>query len=347
MSLLEIKGLTIHYETRESVISAVNGLDLRIDESKTLGLVGETGAGKTTTALGIMRLVPDPPGKILGGEILFEGKDLLKATDNEIRKIRGNDISMIFQDPMTALNPIIRIGDQIAEVISMIFQDPMTALNPIIRIGDQIAEVIQLHGNCSKTEAMVRSLKMLETVGIQPERSIEYPHQFSGGMKQRVVIAMALACSPKLLIADEPTTALDVTIQAQVLELMNALKEQNKTSMLLITHDLGIVAETCDDVAIMYAGEIVEYGSLAQIFRNALHPYTIGLFGSIPSLDKDVDRLNPIQGLMPDPADLPEGCKFHERCNFIDEKCETGELENVEVEPGHFVRCLRVAKGEI
>ena len=322
MSLLEIKGLTIHYETRESVISAVNGLDLRIDESKTLGLVGETGAGKTTTALGIMRLVPDPPGKILGGEILFEGKDLLKATDNEIRKIRGNDISMIFQDPMTALNPIIRIGDQ-------------------------IAEVIQLHGNCSKTEAMVRSLKMLETVGIQPERSIEYPHQFSGGMKQRVVIAMALACSPKLLIADEPTTALDVTIQAQVLELMNALKEQNKTSMLLITHDLGIVAETCDDVAIMYAGEIVEYGSLAQIFRNALHPYTIGLFGSIPSLDKDVDRLNPIQGLMPDPADLPEGCKFHERCNFIDEKCETGELENVEVEPGHFVRCLRVAKGEI
>ncbi|MCL2121272.1 MAG: ABC transporter ATP-binding protein [Clostridiales bacterium] len=322
MSLLEIKGLTIHYETRESVISAVNGLDLSIDESKTLGLVGETGAGKTTTALGVMRLVPDPPGKILGGEILFEGKDLLKATDNEIRKIRGNDISMIFQDPMTALNPIIRIGDQ-------------------------IAEVIQLHGNCSKTEAMVRSLKMLETVGIQPERSIEYPHQFSGGMKQRVVIAMALACSPKLLIADEPTTALDVTIQAQVLELMNELKQQNKTSMLLITHDLGIVAETCDEVAIMYAGEIVEYGSLAQIFRNALHPYTIGLFGSIPSLDKDVDRLNPIQGLMPDPADLPEGCKFHERCNFIDEKCETGELETVEVEPGHFVRCLRVAKGEI
>ena len=322
MSLLEIKGLTIHYETRESVISAVNGLDLSIDESKTLGLVVETGAGKTTTALGVMRLVPDPPGKILGGEILFEGKDLLKATDNEIRKIRGNDISMIFQDPMTALNPIIRIGDQ-------------------------IAEVIQLHGNCSKTEAMVRSLKMLETVGIQPERSIEYPHQFSGGMKQRVVIAMALACSPKLLIADEPTTALDVTIQAQVLELMNELKQQNKTSMLLITHDLGIVAETCDEVAIMYAGEIVEYGSLAQIFRNALHPYTIGLFGSIPSLDKDVDRLNPIQGLMPDPADLPEGCKFHERCNFIDEKCETGELETVEVEPGHFVRCLRVAKGEI
>jgi peptide/nickel transport system ATP-binding protein len=279
-------------------------------------------AGKTTTALGIMRLVPNPPGKIIGGEIFFEGKDLLKAEDNELRKIRGNDISMIFQDPMTALNPIIRIGDQ-------------------------IAEVIHLHGNCSKTEAMVRSLKMLETVGIQPERSVEYPHQFSGGMKQRVVIAMALACNPKLLIADEPTTALDVTIQAQVLDMMNDLKEQYKTSMLLITHDLGIVAETCDEVAIMYAGEIVEYGLLSHIFRNAKHPYTVGLFGSIPSLEKDVDRLSPIQGLMPDPADLPTGCKFHERCTHFVEECRTAIPDNTEIEPGHFVRCLRVAKGEI
>jgi peptide/nickel transport system ATP-binding protein len=229
----------------------------------------------------------------------------------------------------------------------MIFQDPMTALNPIIRIGDQIAEVIELHGNCTKTEAMVRSLQMLETVGIQPERSVEYPHQFSGGMKQRVVIAMALACNPKLLIADEPTTALDVTIQAQVLDLMNDLKEQYKTSMLLITHDLGIVAETCDEVAIMYAGEIVEYGSLERIFHNTKHPYTIGLFGSIPSLDKDVRRLSPIPGLMPDPANLPSGCKFHERCEHVREECKGAEPEYLEIEPGHFVRCLRVAKGEI
>jgi len=322
MNLLDIKNLTIQYKTRDGVIHAVNGLDLSIGESRTLGLVGETGAGKTTTALGIMRLVPDPPGKIISGEILFEGKSILDASDNELRKIRGNDISMIFQDPMTALNPIIRVGDQ-------------------------IAEVIELHGNCTKAEAMVRSLKMLETVGIQPERSVEYPHQFSGGMKQRVVIAMALACNPKLLIADEPTTALDVTIQAQVLEMMNELKEQFRTSMLLITHDLGIVAETCDEVAIMYAGEIVEYGLLEHIFRNAQHPYTIGLFGSIPSLEKDVDRLSPIKGLMPDPAALPSGCKFHERCDFVSDACVAAPPVNTEIEPGHFVRCVRAAKGEI
>jgi len=194
---------------------------------------------------------------------------------------------------------------------------------------------------------MRRTLKMLETVGIQPERSVEFPHQFSGGMKQRVVIAMALACNPKLLIADEPTTALDVTIQAQVLEMMNELKLEYNTSMLLITHDLGIVAETCDEVAIMYAGQIVEHGSLAHIFRNAKHPYTIGLFGSLPSLDKDVDRLSPIQGLMPDPANLPKGCKFHERCTHVCDECMEVEPESIEIEPGHLVRCLRVAKGEI
>lgn len=322
MSLLEIKGLTIHYITRKSVVRAVNGIDLSIGERRTLGLVGETGAGKTTTALGIMRLVPHPPGKIVSGEIFFDGKDLLKIGDADMRKIRGNEISMIFQDPMTALNPIIPVGDQIAEGIA-------------------------LHQNCSRAEAMVRSLKMLETVGIQPERSIEYPHQFSGGMKQRVVIAMALACNPKLLIADEPTTALDVTIQAQVLDLMNELKEKYKTSILLITHDLGIVAETCDEVAIMYAGEIVEYGLLEHIFHNPRHPYTIGLFGSIPSLDKDVDRLNPIQGLMPDPANLPEGCPFQDRCNFVCDECRAADPTRVEIEPGHFVKCLRVARGEI
>jgi peptide/nickel transport system ATP-binding protein len=229
----------------------------------------------------------------------------------------------------------------------MIFQDPMTALNPILRIGDQITEVIELHSDYTKAEAMLQSLKILETVGIQPERSVDYPHQFSGGMKQRVVIAMALACNPKLLIADEPTTALDVTIQAQVLDMMNNLKEEFRTSMLLITHDLGIVAETCDYVAIMYAGEIVEYGDLAHIFDNAKHPYTIGLFGSIPSLEKQVERLSPIPGLMPDPANLPTGCKFHERCSHVNDECKTAEPGRTEIEPGHFVRCLRVAKGEI
>ena len=317
MSLLEINDLTVHYITRSSTVRAVNNISLAIDEGKTLGLVGETGAGKTTTALSILGLVPNPPGKILGGEILFEGKNLLQASEKEMCKIRGNQISMIFQDPMTALNPVLRIGDQ-------------------------IAESIQLHNGCSKAEAEEQSLRMLELVGIRPERSGEYPHQFSGGMKQRVVIAMALACQPKLLIADEPTTALDVTIQAQVLELMNDLKERLRTAMLLITHDLGIVAETCDNVAIMYAGEIVEYGTLEHIFDNPLHPYTKGLFGSIPSLDKDVDRLSPIPGLMPDPANLPEGCKFCTRCENVCEICKTEVPEYLEVEMGHFVRCARL-----
>jgi len=322
MSLLDIKGLTIQYITRDSTIRAVNDIDLSIEAGKTLGLVGETGAGKTTTALGILRLIQHPPGKIVSGEIFYNGKDLLKISDNEMRKIRGNEISMIFQDPMTALNPVVRIGDQ-------------------------IAEVIHLHGNCTKAEAVKKSLMILETVGIQAERSPEYPHQFSGGMKQRVVIAMALACQPNLLIADEPTTALDVTIQAQVLEMINELKVQFNTSMLLITHDLGIVAETCDNVAIMYAGQIVERGNLAHIFDNPKHPYTKGLFGSLPSLDKDVDRLNPIKGLMPDPANLPAGCKFHTRCDYTCEACESVEPLNTEIETDHFIRCLRVERGEI
>ncbi len=322
MSLLEIKDLSIQYVTRKSVVRAVNGISLSIGERKTLGLVGETGAGKTTTALGIMRLIQTPPGKIAGGEILFDGRDLLKLSDAEMRKIRGNEISMIFQDPMTSLNPIMPVGEQ-------------------------IAEGIQLHQHCTKAEAMVRALEMMEMVGIRAERSNEYPHQYSGGMKQRIVIAMALACNPKLLIADEPTTALDVTIQAQVLDMMNDLKEKFKTSILLITHDLGIVAETCDEVAIMYAGEIIEFGQLEHIFHNPRHPYTLGLFGSIPSLDKDVDRLTPIQGLMPDPANLPAGCKFHERCKHACAECAEQEPETVEIEPGHFVRCRKVARGEI
>ncbi len=322
MSLLEIKDLTIHYVTHSSTIRAVNDVNLSIGAGKTLGLVGETGAGKTTTALGILRLIQDPPGKIIGGEIFFEGKDLLKADDGEMRKIRGNDISMIFQDPMTALNPIMRVGEQ-------------------------IAEVIYLHGDCSKADAEKRALQMLETVGIRAERSTEFPHQFSGGMKQRVVIAMALACRPKLLIADEPTTALDVTIQAQVLRMISDLRSAYGTSMLLITHDLGIVAETCDDVAIMYAGQIVEYGNLEHIFDNPKHPYTKGLFDSLPSLDKDVERLKPIKGLMPDPANLPSGCKFHTRCDHICDNCKETEPAFFEIEPGHFVRCTRVERGEI
>lgn len=319
MSMLEINHLTIHYITKESTVRAVNDISLTLEKGETIGLVGETGAGKTTTALGIMSLIQTPPGKIIAGEILFNGSDLLKTSEHDMRKIRGDDISMIFQDPMTALNPIMRIGDQIAEVIF-------------------------LHGDCTRAEAVKRSIQMLETVGIRAERSGEYPHQFSGGMKQRVVIAMALACNPKLLIADEPTTALDVTIQAQVLEMMNALKKKLGTSMILITHDLGIVAESCDKVAIMYAGQIVEYGALADIFRHVSHPYTIGLFGSLPSLDKDVDRLKPIPGLMPDPSNLPTGCKFHPRCSMAWEDCSKVEPELYEIQPGHCARCLLFRK---
>ena len=321
MSLLEIRDLRIHYVTDDATVEAVNGVDLTIEKGETLGLVGETGAGKTTTALGILRLIPDPPGRIVSGEILYNGEDILQIRDSELRKLRGNEISMIFQDPMTALNPTMRVGEQ-------------------------VAEVIRLHEGCSKAAAIKRSVEMLEMVGIRAERSTDYPHQFSGGMKQRVVIAMALACKPKLLLADEPTTALDVTIQAQVLEMMRDLKNRLGTSMLLITHDLGIVAETCDKVAIMYAGEIVEYGDIYQVFENVLHPYTVGLFGSLPSLDKEVRRLSPIEGLMPDPSDLPDGCAFHPRCPYVTDRCLQEKPAYRQAEPGHFVRCHRIGKEE-
>lgn len=316
MSLLEIKDLTIHYITDDATVRAVNDISLKIEEGRTLGLVGETGAGKTTTALGILNLIPDPPGKVIAGEILYKGSNVLELKDEEIRRIRGNEISMIFQDPMTALNPIMRIGDQIAEVIA-------------------------LHSDCSKAEAMERSLQMLEMVGIRPERSVDYPHQLSGGMKQRVVIAMALACNPSLLIADEPTTALDVTIQAQVLRMINELKEKMNTSVLLITHDLGIIAECCQDVAVMYAGEIVEYGSLRDIFQSPSHPYTLGLFNSIPSLKRKEKRLRPINGMMPDPADLPEGCYFSPRCPYATEECKTCHPGAVQLSETHQARCFR------
>ena len=318
-NLIEIKDLTIHYVTSEGTYKAVNNVTLNIGRQETLGLVGETGAGKTTTALSLLNLIPNPPGKVLSGEILYEGKDILTMKDEELRHLRGNTISMIFQDPMTALNPILRVVDQIAEVIS-------------------------IHQNCSKAESIKKAEEMLEMVGIPAARGKEYPHQFSGGMKQRVVIAIALACNPQLLVADEPTTALDVTIQAQVLRMMNDLKVKLGSSMLLITHDLGVVAETCDKVAIMYAGEIVEYGNLEQIFDRTAHPYTHGLFGSLPSLDKDVERLSPIEGLMPDPANLPQGCKFHPRCKQCMEECKTSLPELVDIGGGHLCRCHRVKK---
>lgn len=267
-NILEIKDLAIHFYTEDGDVAAVNGIDLALRHGDTLGLVGETGAGKTTTAKGILRLIPSPPGKIVSGKVLFDGENLLEKTEKEMQKIRGGKISMIFQDPMTALNPVLRVDDQ-------------------------IAEVIRLHSSCSKSEALKGALEMLEKVGIPASRGRDYPHQFSGGMKQRVVIAMALACNPKLLLADEPTTALDVTIQAQVLDMMKTLKDEFGTSMILITHDLGVVAETCDKVAVMYAGEIVEFGSLEHIFDETAHPYTKGLFHSLPSLDRKERRLKP------------------------------------------------------
>ena len=316
MSLLEIRDLTIHYETDDANVKAVNGINLDVEEGETLGLVGETGAGKTTTALGIMRLVPDPPGVIKSGSIRYEGRELLQLHKKEMQRIRGAQISMIFQDPMTALNPTKTIVSQ-------------------------IEEVVKLHRKCTHVQARARALEILEKVGINAERVNEFPHQFSGGMKQRVVIANALACNPKLLLADEPTTALDVTIQAQILRLMNELKKEMNTAVILITHDLGVVAKTCDKVAIMYAGKIVEKGMASHIFRGAAHPYTEGLFGSLPSLGKKERRLRPIMGLMPDPADLPSGCAFHPRCPYAVERCRAEEPSTREIEPGHVVMCHR------
>lgn len=314
-NILEIKNLTIHYGTKKHPVYAVNNISLNLAKGETLGLVGETGAGKTTTALGVMNLIPTPPGRIVGGEIIFEGKDILKMNEHELHAMRGNNISMIFQDPMTALNPVLQIGDQ-------------------------IAEVIQLHSKSSKTEALKKSIDMLEMVGIKADRIHDYPHQFSGGMKQRVVIAMALACSPKILIADEPTTALDVTIQAQILDMINDLRTRLGTSVLMITHDLGIVAECCDHVAIMYAGEIVEYGSKYHIFKEMAHPYTVGLFKSIPSLDKDEERLQPIPGMLPDPSIFTQGCSFVDRCAYGTDKCRNARPNVVQVSEGHFTKCF-------
>lgn len=319
-SFLEVKDLVVQYVTKDETVYAVNNLSFRMEKGSTLGLVGETGAGKTTIARAILSILPVPPAQIKQGEILLEGKDILKMQDKELRDVRGNKISMIFQDPMTALNPVMTVGRQ-------------------------IEEVIEIHENIGKAEAKKRAEEMLEMVGIPAERYIEYPHQFSGGMKQRVVIAMALACNPDLLLADEPTTALDVTIQAQVLDLMKDLHEKKNTSTILITHDLGVVAEMCDHVAVVYAGEILEMGTLEDIFDHPAHPYTVGLFNAIPKLDGDEEMLQPVRGMTPNPADLPSGCKFHPRCEFCIEECKTQSVELVEMTPGHFCRCLRQRKG--
>ncbi len=312
---LSVKDLEVVYTSGGEIVHAVNGVSLDIDRGETLGLVGETGAGKTTIARAILGILPNPPAILKGGEIRLDGTNLVELSEAEMLKIRGDKIAMIFQDPMTALNPLMTVGDQ-------------------------ILEVIMLHNDCSKEEGHRRVVEILETVGIPGERYVEYPHQFSGGMKQRVVIAMALACNPELLLADEPTTALDVTIQAQVLQMINELKEKFKTAMILITHDLGVVAQTCDDVAVIYAGQIVEYAEKVELFDHPAHPYTLGLFGSLPSMNSDAERLKPINGMPPDPTNLPQGCSFHPRCPHATEKCK-GEIPYQEIRHGHFCRCCR------
>lgn len=321
--ILDIKNLSVEYRTDEATVYAVDNIDLYIEAGETLGLVGETGAGKSTTALSIMRLLPDRIGKITEGTITLDNVDIRKCSEADLGLLRGN-------------------------VVSMIFQDPMSSLNPVITVGKQIYEVLKLHNN-GKTKAELEAEvdKILDMVGIPASRKNEYPHQFSGGMKQRVVIAIALACEPKLLLADEPTTALDVTIQAQVLTLINNLKIKLNTAMLLITHDLGVVAQTCDRVAVMYAGQIVETGTVEHIFESEQHhPYTIGLFGALPDLSGGSGRLKPIDGLMPDPTVKAEGCRFSPRCPNCSEICKACEPKTVEVENGHLIKCHLFNKQE-
>jgi peptide/nickel transport system ATP-binding protein len=322
-SILSVRNLTVEYSSRETgTCHAVNDVSFDVKKGETIGLVGETGAGKTTIALSILRLLPMPPGRIVSGKIELDGENLLTTSDTNMRKIRGGKVSMIFQDPMTALNPIDKVGDQ-------------------------ISEMVRLHLNLNRAEAAAKAAEMLETVGIPASRFNDYPHQFSGGMKQRVVIAIALACEPELLLADEPTTALDVTIQAQVLNMMKELKTKLDTSMVLITHDLGVVAETCDRVAVVYAGEIVEIGTATDIFDKKSHPYTKGLFDSLPDITSDAKRLMPISGLMPDPTALPKGCKFSPRCPLCTEECKEKAIDLVAESPEHLVRCIKIGERRI
>jgi len=316
--LLKVRDLKTYFYTDDGVGRAVDGVSFELDRGETLGLVGESGCGKTVTSLSIMRLVPEPPGRIVGGEIVFKGRDMLKLSEREMRSIRGNEISMIFQEPMTSLNPVYTCGDQ-------------------------VAEAIVLHQKVGRKEARARAIEMLRFVGIpDPERRIgEYPHQLSGGMRQRVMIAMALSCNPSILIADEPTTALDVTIQAQILDLLRKLREELHMAMLLITHNLGIIAEMADRVAIMYAGRIVEEADVIAIFERPMHPYTRGLLRSLPTLGRRKERLTAIKGTVPDPIHFPPGCRFNPRCELADMRCRTEEPELVEVEPGHKVSCWK------
>lgn len=314
---LSIKDLCVEYLSDGETVSAVNGVNLNLKSGKALGLVGETGAGKTTIAKSILRILPDTGSKITGGGIYLDGQNILELSEKEMRDIRGNKVSMIFQDPMTALNPVMRVGEQ-------------------------ITEVVRLHSDSSNhDEHVARAKEMLETVGIPAERYYEYPHQFSGGMKQRVVIAIALACDPELLLADEPTTALDVTIQAQVLDLIGKLRANFNTSMLLITHDMGVVATVCDEVAVIYAGNIIEYGTKEQIFDHPTHPYTIGLFGAIPNMNEDEEWLHHIDGLPPDPTNLPSGCAFSPRCKFATDECRMEAIAMYKTSDGHDCRCHR------
>ena len=316
---LEIENLKVEYHVDKEVVHALNGISFKLAKGETIGLVGETGAGKTTTGLSVLRLIPSPPG-VVSGTIKVQGEDIGTLSEKQMESIRGN-------------------------VVSMIFQDPMTSLNPTKTVENQIAEVIRLHEKCGKKESVEKARTMLEMVGIPGDRGVEFPHQFSGGMKQRVVSAMALACSPEILIADEPTTALDVTIQAQVLDMIRDLKKQYNMSMIMITHDLGIVAEICDTVAIVYAGQIVEYGTLKDIFNSTAHPYTVGLFGSLPNMDDRTQRLKPIPGLMPDPTKLPEGCTFCPRCPHATEKCRTERPTLVNIGGEHQVACHLFKEG--
>lgn len=311
---VDIRDLYVEFKTQDGIVKAVNGINLSIEKGKTLGLVGETGAGKTTTGLSMLKLVPNPPGRISQGEIYINGKNILMLSHKEMEKIRGKEVSMIFQDPMTSLNPVLTVGEQISEVISY-------------------------HEHLDVKTSEKRAEEMLELVGIPGFRAKDYPHQFSGGMKQRVVIAIALACNPSVLIADEPTTALDVTIQAQVLEMMSGLKNKFNTAMLMITHDLGIVAEMCDEVSVIYAGRIVEHGTLKDVFENTKHPYTEGLFNSLPNIENRQEKLKPIRGLMPDPSNLPKGCSFWPRCNYAQDICKLNAPEKTCLSNTHYVEC--------
>lgn len=316
--LLEVKNLKTHFITNKGTAKAVDGLDFVLKKGETLGIVGESGCGKSITSLSILRLIPSPPGKIVDGQILLHGKDLVLMSDQEIRKIRGNQISMIFQEPMTSLNPVIPVGEQ-------------------------IAEALRLHQKLSRKKAWDKAVDMIRLVGIpSPEkRAKQEPFQLSGGMRQRVMIAMALACTPEVLIADEPTTALDVTIQAQILELMKDLQRKIGMGIIFITHDLGVVAEMCDQVAVMYAGQIVEYQTTANLFNNPLHPYTQGLIGSLPKLYEDRDELQIIDGTVPSPYDYPTGCRFADRCPFVQDLCRNKQPEIIPIENSQQVRCWK------